>query len=606
MKSIVSSFLLVLVCAWSAHGNIHVPDSVKQTTTAETEFILRQIQNSSEDIPHQVRLKCYLSKLYNREGKYDEAQKLIDEIPPSEYNLLIGEVSLAKAINLKYQLQPKASKLFFDRAILEFTLTKRECLLIETHIELIEYYRKFDLIDLAFKEAEKAESLLKINQSCDPVLTIRYLNRLASVQNINNTTESIQTSYRCIDSCIKYNEKYYLAISYNEIGYSYQHIPNLDSADFYYRKAEELFRSQELILDFLHVKMNRMRMYAHKQINNSEIIPGLLEIETEALEKAPTYDLAECYRSIWVEAQTIQDFETAFEYLRKFYYLDLARIESDVAEQVEKVKQQEKESQTKIQNLVLSSQVQTQKSELKQTKTIVWLVIIAFIILLAISLFLFRILKQRDKLTKDLALRNTQKDELIQEVHHRVKNNLSFVSSLLEMQINSLPEESKTEELKNASLRIESMSLVHQMLYTQDDITTVDLSTYIPELLSYLKDSLIHEDKLEVQLTSEPIKVESRTATAFGLIITEFVTNSIKHAFNGISNPKIEIDLHKNKTDLVLIMRDNGVGMRAGNGSSKSGFGMRIIDIFSRQINATVNFSFEKGTQLTLIMSYEE
>lgn len=596
---------VVFCCAFKAHCAIYIPDSAKQTIQAEINFIEKEIENFQGDSLQQVKLKCYLSKLYNKAGQYERARIIIDQISPTSFHFAKGDISLAKAINFKYQLQPEQAKLFFDRAIYEFTLKNDHCKLIETHVELIEYYRKFDLFDLALKQCEIVENLLKKHKGCNPLLSIRYLNRLAAIQNMRDLNLCIQTSYSCIDSCLKYNEKYYLAVSYNEIGYAYQHIFELDSADYYFQQSENLFRSQGLIADAIHVKMNRIRMYAHNRMNVDQIIDGLIEIETEAIQNVPTYDLFECYNSIWVEAESNKDWETAFKYMRKFYYLDRVKWESNVAQQIEKVKQQEKESQTKIQNFILSSQVNAQKNELEQTKTIFWLVLIALIILLAIMIFLFRILRQRDKLTKDLALRNSQKDELIQEVHHRVKNNLSFVSSLLEMQINSLPEESKTDELKNASLRIESMSLVHQMLYTQDEIGTVDLAVYIPELFSHLKETLIHENDLKTEMECQSVKVEPRTATAFGLIITEFVTNSFKHAFEGVSNPTIKVDLHRLKNDLVLILKDNGVGMK-NQSTQKRGFGMRVIDIFSRQINASVQFSYESGTQLTLIMKYEE
>ncbi|MDX1653477.1 MAG: sensor histidine kinase [Brumimicrobium sp.] len=580
-------------------------DSLTKNIDTEISHIQSLIENSSQNTAYILRLKLHLNKLYNRAGKYERARELLNDIPPSKDSLLNGDLFLAKAINLKYELQPESAKSFFDKAILIYTENREECRLIEARIELIEYYRKFDVIDYALKEAEKVEILLRKTSGCEPLLSIRYLNRLAALQNTLNGDESMKTSYRCIDSCLKYNEYYYLAISYNELGYSYQHVPNLDSADHYYRKSEDIFHTLGLMADFLHVKMNRHRMYAHNRINLDQLIPGLIEIETKALEQVPGYDLSECYRSIWVEAQTQKDYETAFTYLRKFYYLDLAKYENDIAKQVEKVKQQEKESETRIQNFILADRFETQKTELDQTKTIAWVISIALIILIMIMLFLFKILKQRDKLSKDLSIRNKQKDELIQEVHHRVKNNLSFVSSLLEMQISSLPEESKTEELKNAGLRIESMSLVHQMLYTQDDIATIDLSIYVPELFSCLKDSLIHEETVEFVICCEPLKVESRTATALGLIITEFVTNSCKHAFKGVHNPKIEMDLYLAEDILVLTLKDNGIGIESES-KIKKGFGMRVIDIFSRQINATTKFSFSDGTRLTLQVNYEK
>ena len=604
LKALFFLVSVVFCCAIFAQSFIPVPDSIGQNINSEINFISEKINSYQGGVASKVKLKCYLNKLYNKAGRYQEANDLMDSLSVQEIVAAKGDVYLAMAINYKYQLEIEKSKYLFDRALLQFTLEENYCMQIEVHIELIEYYRKFVMMDLAFKEADEVERLQKFH-SCGPVLNIMYLNRLAAIENYRDLRASVTHSSKCIDSCIKYNQEYYQAISYNEIAYSYQHLEMHDSAIFFYEKAESLSREQGFILDALHAKMNRMRMFSYARIHVDEIIPGLIEIETEAKLSAPNYDLLECYKSIWIEAQGTGKWELAFKYYNKYVVLEDILALQSINENIEKIKQQEKESKTKIQNFILSTQVERQNNELEQKQNTIWLVVLALIVLMSILIFLFRILKQRNNLTKDLEQRNQQKDELIQEVHHRVKNNLSFVSSLLEMQINSLPEETKTEELKNASLRIESMSLVHQMLYNQDDIATVDLKGYIPELLSCLKDSMVHADGIIVELNCDEIKVELRTATAFGLIITEFVTNSFKHAFKGIKNPKIEISLQRKNSDLYLVLKDNGVGMSSEIKSAKKGFGMRIIDIFSRQINADVNFSFDQGTQLTLMIKYE-
>ena len=606
-----NTFILFIVMvlfgpALLAQSPVAIPDSIKKNISTEIAFIRNEI-GREENTRKRVLLTCYLSKLYNRVTRYQEAKDLLDSLTQAEFSAAPGEVCLARAVNFKFLIEPEKAKFLFDRVLLFFTIRKNNCMLIETRVELMEYYRKFDLPDLAYGESEATNLLFKQKAICDPLLYIRYLNRKASVQNMSNLHDAcIRTSKECIDSCLKYNELYYLAVSYNEIGFAYQHSSGLDSAGYFYKRSEDLFISQDLIADALHTKMNRLRMYAHNRINIPELIPGLLELEQEAENSNTGYDLMECYKSIWVESETVGNWEMAFRYYKKFYETERQWIYKYNDERIEKIKQQEKESQTKIQNYILSTRVEKQKGEIRQSRNTIWLIVFALIVLIAIMLFLFRILKQRNKLTKDLEQRNQQKDQLIQEVHHRVKNNLSFVSSLLEMQINSLPEETKTEELKNASLRIESMSLVHQMLYNQDNIATVDLKSYIPELLAGLKDSMVHSHGVSVDLNCEEIKVESRTATAFGLIITEFVTNSFKHAFKGIKNPEIVISLTSKNGNLHLLLKDNGIGMNSEIKSAKKGFGMRIIDIFSRQINASVNFSFDHGTQLTVVMQYEE
>jgi two-component sensor histidine kinase len=151
-----------------------------------------------------------------------------------------------------------------------------------------------------------------------------------------------------------------------------------------------------------------------------------------------------------------------------------------------------------------------------------------------------------------------EKDWLLKEVNHRVKNNLHMIISLLESQAMYL-ENDALRAMETSKHRIFSMSLIHQKLYQLDDVKTIDMSVYLPELVSYLHDSFDAGKYIHFSLEVDPVQLSVSQAIPLALVLNEAITNSIKYAFPGNRRGEISIKMRQTGENIELVIMDNGV-----------------------------------------------
>lgn len=196
-----------------------------------------------------------------------------------------------------------------------------------------------------------------------------------------------------------------------------------------------------------------------------------------------------------------------------------------------------------------------------------------------------------------------EKDVLIQEIHHRVKNNMQIISSLLSLQsdhVKDIRDKGLFEESKN---RVRSMAIIHQKVYKSEDLTSIDFSTYIPEIVYGISNSYQIGPNLEIEVNVDPISLNIDTAIPCGLIINELLTNSIKHAFpNGIPG-KISIEFHEYKPgEITLIVRDNGVGIPENiDFRNTKSLGLQLVITLTKQLHASISLDKQDGTEFKIV-----
>src|SRR6202000_3217878 len=184
----------------------------------------------------------------------------------------------------------------------------------------------------------------------------------------------------------------------------------------------------------------------------------------------------------------------------------------------------------KDQNIkLLTQQGVVQQAELKQNKLTRNIMIAGSVLMLVILLLLFSQFRLKQRTNKEmnksnLALKQlvTEKEWLIKEVHHRVKNNLQTIISLLESQAAYL-ENDALKAIETSQNRIFTMSLIHQKLYQSEDIQTINMASYIPELVEYLKDSFINSHRIDFKTNIDPVSLDASIAIPLALIINEAV-----------------------------------------------------------------------------------
>lgn len=193
--------------------------------------------------------------------------------------------------------------------------------------------------------------------------------------------------------------------------------------------------------------------------------------------------------------------------------------------------------------------------------------------------------------------RNAEKEVMLKEIHHRVKNNLAVVSGILQVQSAYCSDNLLKQVLNDCTNRIRSMGLVHESLYRYENFSGIDFNQYLQNLTHEIKNSYPdNAQKIELRLNIDNIILELTTAIPCGLLVTEVLTNTYKHAFKGRTEGIIEINFHRNAHQYELSIRDNGVGFDAGIHQNSNGLGLSLIKAFSSQLGGNYSFTGENGS----------
>ncbi|MDR6340652.1 two-component sensor histidine kinase [Filimonas zeae] len=259
--------------------------------------------------------------------------------------------------------------------------------------------------------------------------------------------------------------------------------------------------------------------------------------------------------------------------------------------------------------LMLNQKNQLQKSTLEKATLIRNITATGVVILTALLALVYHLFRLKQNRNKTIETQNTQlqrlvseKEWLVKEVHHRVKNHFHMVSSLLELQSSYSGDNQNpvSMAIRESQSRIQSMSLVHQKLYQSEESSDIYMPEYIYELMDYLRDSYGIRNQVRFALDIEKISLHHRFAVNIGLIINEAITNAIKYAFPASNEALIRIALKvEGGSDLVLEIADNGTGMSPVlPGSSGAGMGMDLLKGLTEDMGGQLHITANDGMHI--------
>jgi PAS domain S-box-containing protein len=217
--------------------------------------------------------------------------------------------------------------------------------------------------------------------------------------------------------------------------------------------------------------------------------------------------------------------------------------------------------------------------------------------------------KAHDDLAKLVEQRTSElreKEVMLKEIHHRVKNNLQVISSLVGLQADGSSDETVREVLRDVTYRVRSMALVHEKLYQSNDLAHIDFAEYTRGLLSYLwRAHGAVAATVRLTLDLKPVSLPVDTAVPCGLILNELAGNALKHAFHGRSDGEVIVSLQNSADGRIhLSVADNGVGLPAEfDWREASSLGLRLVQMLSGQLDASVEASGEEGTRFEIVFS---
>jgi PAS domain S-box-containing protein len=222
------------------------------------------------------------------------------------------------------------------------------------------------------------------------------------------------------------------------------------------------------------------------------------------------------------------------------------------------------------------------------------------------NLIAVRDISARKRIEAQLRASLDEKEVLLKEIHHRVKNNLQVISSLLNLQAASVQDANLLAHYQDSQNRIRSMALIHEQLYRSDDLARIDFGRYLDALTATLGQTYRRQPEgVTLQVEADTVLLDVDAAIPCGLLVNELVSNALKHAFPDGRKGTVEVQLRREVPgQLRLMVRDDGVGFPAGvDYRSTMSLGLQLVNSLARQLGATVEMHSGPGTTFELRLS---
>ncbi|MBL7782583.1 MAG: tetratricopeptide repeat protein [Saprospiraceae bacterium] len=302
------------------------------------------------------------------------------------------------------------------------------------------------------------------------------------------------------------------------------------------------------------------------------------------------YNLVETYTHISTTYENLNDYASALSYERKARQLrdSTLNIESDakISELHTQYETEKKEATIAIQQAQISRQ------------RIIGALGFGIAVLLALLAYVFRKnAVARKKANAQLATKNAENELLLKEIHHRVKNNLEVVSSLLALQSAQIDDPGVKDAMQEGRNRVQSIGIVHQKLYQRDNLAAIEMRDYFLNLSESVLDTFGAEHRIRVECIMQELELDVDTAVPLGLIVNELLVNALKYAFPDNREGQVRIQLVKQPDGILhLEVADNGVGKV--DQAQGTGFGKQLVSLLTRQLNGSMQEEVKNGVTI--------
>ena len=306
-------------------------------------------------------------------------------------------------------------------------------------------------------------------------------------------------------------------------------------------------------------------------------------------------DIADCYYQLGDYQKAFLKQQSAHEIFDTLMQNKVANLESEALFKYESGKKDQA--------------IEEQATIIEQNNRIQWLGIGLIGLLLLFLTTLIYYFRRNQKIASDLLVKNQENELLLKEIHHRVKNNLQTVSSLLSLQSESISDKSAYDAVQESKNRVGSMALIHQKLYQGENLAAIEMRDYFETIGKAIIASFGEKaENISLKVEMEDVELDVDTAVPIGLITNELITNSIKHAFPNNRKGQILITLAQEENGLLkLNIADNGDAIANGSVVKKEkGFGTLLIQLLTTQLGGKLEKSTEVGTSTIIRFAQQE
>jgi len=407
------------------------------------------------------------------------------------------------------------------------------------------------------------------------------------------------------------NDQYGISNSLNNIGYTYKMLNELDKALKYFKESLYLREQLNYKLGIVNTLINIGNLYYNSGhlINSKIYATRALNISQEEGYPSDIRNASLLLRKIYKKNNNpVQELKMFELYVKMRDSLNNINNKKAVYKQQLQYKY---EKQKALDDKETESQLAVAEEKKQKQKVVMLVVSIGLILFLLFTVFLYKRWKLTQSQKKiieiqneELAKKNTEKEYMMKEIHHRVKNNLQVVNSLLKFQSNEIDDPKIVSMFENCQNRILSMASVHEQMYKSENLMEIPIDQHLFSLVTDLIRDYNIDTEIKTVMNVEPIDMGIKTLIPLGLIVNEIVSNSIKHGFINTKKGILTISLRRiDEIRLELIINDDGIGYHDSN---SRGLGLELIEVFTQQLDGSIEKNFKNGTSYKIIFADQD
>ena len=571
------------------------------------------ILDSAISLAHEIGNTYYENKFRNRKvtalintSQYQNAREELEEIEGFflEYNN--GE-SYGEWLIMQGFLNTETGNT--NTALEYLTQAMEKAHEIKNYPMLHDIYNRVGIIYGTTGDLEKAlEYYNRIIESCKQnnvrsLRTAAYNNAAYTYQTMGDTTIAVQYFQKVLEFRKKRNSKRSLAFAYGNMMQVEIMRGNFEKAISFADSSLQLFEDINLKPSILSKYQNLHTLY--NKVDHQSKRKYYLERAKDSVEK---WNISTAKSSVYEQyAEYLSEVDRhreAYQLLQKSVALKDSMQLATSKQTLESLEDKLKKEKEIIALENANIQNDLQRSEMKRQKLFSNFLILTSILLLGFICLLIYRAQERKKANKLLSEKNSiialnlsEKEILLKEIHHRVKNNLQIVSSMLNMQTRHIKDPNVLNAVTESRNRVKSMAMIHQKLYQDDNLKGVAMNEYIETLISSLLHSYRGRANIQIHTEVEDLLLDVDSTIPIGLICNELITNCLKYAFPNGEEGNIWIHLNIVGKELHLEVKDDGVGIKdIQNLKSASSFGFTLIDSLAGKLKSDVEIISDNGT----------
>ena len=470
---------------------------------------------------------------------------------------------------------------------------------------VVSYIVKVDIADVYNSLGEHENALKLLNE-----IKNGYVNRIRSdmslykmmgiaFEGLNKRDSAIYYYKKSLDEAINLGQKGKVATAYYYIGNILFNTGRQSEALYYLKKSKLISNSLNLENDYATASNVLGNIYMQKgEFNMAE---KNFTIAFNTGKKIGNIELLKnATKGLHLVNFQKGEINKAYNYLLKYKQYSDSVLNADNIKAITKKKLEfdfEKEKDQLVQEQ--EKERLLYNANIKRQKLVRNAIIIICLLVIIFTVFLYKTYIQKKKA-------NNEKEALLKEIHHRVKNNLQIISSLLNIQTEYTKDLKIIGAVQESQSRVKAMALIHQLLYQEENFTRINFENYLDQLVKTIN-SIFKKEDIEVRtiLNIDKIPLNIDTSIPLGLIVTELASNAYKYAFNDSKLGILEIDLLR--TDFKryeLVIKDNGPGLPTNlNIENSNSLGLRLVNLLTNQIDGEFAYANKNGSQFKITFS---